>query len=246
MDSVRHTFDVELEKLDGTVLRMGEFVASMLHDAMDALVRQDEALARNVRDRDEVANQLDDEIEQSAMRLLALQQPVASDLRRVASVLKATTDLERVGDYASDIAQCAMRLAGDPYFAPLEDIPEMGRIVEGMIRDALKTYVTRDVVFGKSVRDRDKEVDRIYKRVYSQLLEWMEREPRVVHQASEMMFVARYLERPSASATIPRTSSSASPTRRRVRCARGAPKNGSANTVPRRPNPDLRKRRRNR
>ncbi|MBP8951765.1 MAG: phosphate signaling complex protein PhoU [Armatimonadetes bacterium] len=195
MDSVRHTFDVELEKLDGTVLRMGEFVASMLHDAMDALVRQDEALARNVRDRDEVANQLDDEIEQSAMRLLALQQPVASDLRRVASVLKATTDLERVGDYASDIAQCAMRLAGDPYFAPLEDIPEMGRIVEGMIRDALKTYVTRDVVFGKSVRDRDKEVDRIYKRVYSQLLEWMEREPRVVHQASEMMFVARYLER---------------------------------------------------
>jgi len=195
MTSIRSDFDDQLAKLDDTVLRMGAFVVGMLHDAMDALVRQDEELAREVRRRDKLANQFDDEIEQAAMRLLALQQPVARDLRRVASVLKAVTNLERVGDYASDIARCAIRLVGEPHFAPLEDIPEMARIVEGMIRDALKTYVSRDVVFGKAVRDRDKEVDRIYKRVHGQLLDWMQREPGVVHQASELMFVARYLER---------------------------------------------------
>ncbi len=195
MTSIRSDFDAQLARLDDSVLRMGAFVVAMLHDAMEALVRQDETLAREVRRRDKLANQFDDEIEQTSMRILALQQPVARDLRRVASALKAVTNLERVGDYASDIARCAIRLVDEPHFAPLEDIPEMGRIVEEMIRDALKTYVSRDVVFGKSVRDRDKEVDRIYKRVYGQLLDWMQREPRVVRQASELMFVARYLER---------------------------------------------------
>ncbi len=195
MTSIRSDFDAQLARLDDSVLRMGAFVVAMLHDAMEALLRQDEALAREVRRRDKLANQFDDEIEQTSMRILALQQPVARDLRRVASALKAVTNLERLGDYASDIARCAIRLVDEPYFAPLEDIPEMGRIVEDMIRDALKTYVSRDVVFGKSVRDRDKEVDRIYKRVHAQLLDWMQREPSVVRQATELMFVARYLER---------------------------------------------------
>lgn len=138
---------------------------------------------------------MDEEIEQASIRLLALQSPVASDLRRIASALKVTTDLERVGDYASDIARCAIRLVGEPYFAPLEDIPAMGRIVEGMIQDALKTYANRDVVFGKQVRDRDKQVDEIYRRVHEQILQRMEQEPALVRQATELLFVARYLER---------------------------------------------------
>lgn len=195
VETVRHDFRTQMEHLDDMVLRMGSLVVAMLHDAMDALARQDERLAREVRKRDEVANQLDDEIEQAAMRLLALQQPVAGDLRRIAAALKAVTDLERVGDYATDIARCAIHLVGEPYLAPLEDIPEMGRLVEGMIQDTLRTYVSRDVVFGKQVRDRDKQVDKIYKRVHAQLLEWMEREPRFIRQASELLFVARYLER---------------------------------------------------
>jgi phosphate transport system protein len=195
MDSVRSGFDAQLQALDDSVMRMGAWVVAMLHDALEALVRQDEALAREVRKRDDLANQLDDEIEQAAVCLLALQQPVAGDLRRVTSVLKAVTDLERVGDYASDIARCAIRLAERPYFAPLEDIPEMGRVVEGMIQDTLKTYVSRDVVFGKAIRDRDRDVDKLYKRVHEQLLVWMEREPSVVRQASELMLAARYLER---------------------------------------------------
>jgi phosphate transport system protein len=184
-----------MQRLDENVLRMGSFVVTMLHDAMQALATQDEALAREVRQRDELANQFDDDIEQAAMRLLALQHPVASDLRRIACALKSVTDLERVGDYATDIAHCAIHLAGEPYFAPLEDIPEMGRVVQSMIQDALKTYATRDIVFGKQVRDRDKQVDRLYKRVHAQLLEWMTQEPPVIRQAAELLLAARYLER---------------------------------------------------
>lgn len=195
MTTIRHEFDLKLKELDDSLLRMGAWVVGMLHDAMDSLVRQDEDLAREVRRRDEKANQFDEEIEHAAIAILALQQPVASDLRHVASVLKSITDLERVGDYASDIAKCAVQLTREPYFAPLEDIPEMGRIVEGMIRDTLEVYVSRDVVCGKSVRDRDRQVDALYKRVRDQLLDWMEREPRFVRQATELMLVARYLER---------------------------------------------------
>ena len=184
-----------MRQLDDRVLRMGSFVVAMLHDAMQALATQDETLAREVRRRDELANQLDDEIEQAAMRLLALQHPVAGDLRRIACALKAVTDLERIGDYATDIARCAINLVGEPYFTPLEDIPEMGRVVESMIQDALRTYATRDIVFGKKVRDRDKEVDRLYKTVYAQLLDWMARESRLVPQAAQLLLTARYLER---------------------------------------------------
>lgn len=195
MDTLRRDFDVQLRQLEDLVLRMGSFVVEMLHDAMEALITQNEVLARDVRARDKLANSLDEEIEQASIRLLALQSPVASDLRRIASALKVTTDLERVGDYASDIARCAIRLVGEPYFAPLEDIPAMGRIVESMIQDALKTYANRDVVFGKQVRDRDKQVDEIYRRVHEQILQRMEQEPALVRQASELLFVARYLER---------------------------------------------------
>lgn len=195
METLRYEFDRQMQQLDDSVLRMGSFVVAMLHDAMHALVTQDEALAREVRKRDELANQFDDEIERAAMRLLALQHPVAGDLRRIVAALKIVTDLERLGDYATDIARCAINLVGEPYFSPLEDIPYMGQLVEGMIHDALNTYVSRDVVFGKQVRDRDKEIDRVYKRVHGQILEWMDREPQVIRQASELLFVARYLER---------------------------------------------------
>lgn len=195
MESLRRDFDQQMQQLDDSVLRMGSFVVAMLHDAMAALATQNEPLAREVRRRDQVANDLDDAIEQAAMRLLALQHPVAGDLRRIACALKAVTDLERIGDYATDIARCAIKLVGEPYFAPLEDIPEMGRVVESMIQDALRTYVTRDVVFGKQVRDRDKIVDRLYKTVYGQLLEWMAREPQVIPQAAQLLLTARYLER---------------------------------------------------
>lgn len=195
MDSLRPDFDAQLERLDATVLNMGSLVTGMLHDAMQSLVAQDATLAREVRQRDALANQFDDEIEETSIRLLALQCPVGSDLRRVSSALKVITDLERVGDYATDIAKCALALADQPYVTPLEDIPLMGRLVEQMIHGALKAYSSRDLVFGKQVRDEDKEIDRVYKRVFEDLMGWLEREPRQARQAAQLLLVARYLER---------------------------------------------------
>jgi phosphate transport system protein len=195
LELLRPEFDDELRGLQDRVLRMGAFVETMLRDAMRALVTQDADLARAVRKRDASANEFDAEIETAAIRLLALQHPLAGDLRVVASALKIVTDLERVGDYACDIAKCAVALAGRPLFAPLEDLPRMGEVVEAMIHDALGTFVSRDVVAGKGVRDRDREVDRLYKRVFGQLVEWMAREPTVVPQAVQLLLAARYLER---------------------------------------------------
>ncbi len=195
MATVRGEFSAQLRDLQDRVLQMGECVESMLRDALRALVTQDAVLARDVRQRDALANEFDAGIEAAAIRLLALQQPLAGDLRVVASALKIVTDLERVGDYACDICKCAIVLADAPLFTPLEDIPRMGEVVHGMIRDALGTFVSRDVVVGKQIRDRDREVDKLYKRVFGQLVEWMEREPEVIRQAVELLLVARYLER---------------------------------------------------
>ena len=195
MASLRPDFDAQLQRLDSAVLNMGSLVTGMLHDAMQSLAVQDVGLATQVRERDVLANQFDDEIESASIRLLALQHPVAGDLRRITSALKVVTDLERVGDYAADIAKCTVAVAGQEYFKPLEDIPEMGRLVESMLHDALKVYASRDVVLGKAVRDRDKEVDRVYKRVFGDIIGWMQREPAVVPQAAQLLLVARYLER---------------------------------------------------
>jgi phosphate transport system protein len=195
MDSLRPDFEAQLERLGATVLNMGSLVTGMLHDAMQSLVAQDATLAREVRKRDALANQLDDEIEETSIRLLALQCPVGGDLRRISSALKVITDLERVGDYATDIAKSTLALSDQPFVKPLEDIPLMGRLVEQMIHDALKAWSSRDVVFGKQVRDEDKEIDRVYKRVFEDLMGWLEREPAQARQAAQLLLVARYLER---------------------------------------------------
>jgi phosphate transport system protein len=184
-----------MQRLDAAVLHMGSLVAAMLHDAMASLVSQDVELAAEVRDRDARVNQLDEEIEGASIRLLALQHPVAGDLRRITSALKVITDLERVGDYATDIAKCTIACAGRPYFKPLEDLPEMARVVEGMLSDVVKSWADRDVESGKQVRDRDKMVDRLYQRVLADIIGWMEREPHVVAQGAQLLLVARYLER---------------------------------------------------
>lgn len=195
METLRSHYVAELNALQRDVVHMGRFVASMLHDAICALIDRDPVLAREVRKRDALADQYDDQIERAAIRLIALEQPLAGDLRVVASALKLVTDLERLGDYACDIAKSAIALADVPICAPLEDITRMAEIVEGMIRDALDTFVTRDVAFGKKVRDRDREVDALYKRVFAQLMDWMAGDPKLVRPAAELLLVARYLER---------------------------------------------------
>ena len=166
---VRSAFREELWELRDTVVRMGCFVESMLARAMEALVNQDADLAQEVRRSDDVADGLDLEIEQVAMRLLALQQPLARDLRAIAAALRMGADLERIGDYSKDIAKVTQRLAGRPYFRPLEDIPLMARHAGEMVRLAMRCFVDRDLELAQQVADMDARLDELWEALRLQL-----------------------------------------------------------------------------
>jgi len=192
---IRVAFHAELAELRDTVLRMGTFVESMLERAMQALTAQDRELAEEVHRSDDVPDRLDLEIEQVAIRLLALQQPLARDLRAIAGCLRIAADLERVGDYAKDIAKVAIRLSGEPYFKPLEDLPRMARCAQEMLRLSLRCFVDRDLELARQVAAMDRGVDELWDRLRDELRQSMQRDPHLVPQATELLFVARYLER---------------------------------------------------
>lgn len=195
MTTLRSAFAAEMENLEKQLLRMGSFVEGMLATATQALVEQNDALANEVILRDDIADEMDLNIEHACMRLLALQQPVAKDLRTIGTALKIITDLERIGDYSVDIARMAKRLSGEPYFKPLEDIPRMSRMVQSMVRDALRAFVDRNLDLVRQVCEKDQEVDDLWHALLEELLQRMEQDPKIIRQAVALLLVARYLER---------------------------------------------------
>lgn len=198
---LRTTFTAELENLEKQLLRMSSFVENMLASSMRALVEQDEALADEVILRDDIVDEMDITIEHLCMRLLALQQPLAKDLRTVGTALKIITDLERIGDYAVDIGRLAKSLAHEPYFKALVDIPRMGEVAQALVRDAIRSFIERNLDLVREVCERDAEVDRLWHSLLAELIEHMEREPWIVRQAVALMLAARYLERIADHAT---------------------------------------------
>ena len=191
----RHAFDEELAGLKQDLVKMAAFVESMLDRSVRALVQHDLNVARQVISDDDVADDLDLEIEQHCMRLLALQQPMSRDLRVIGSVLKVIADVERVGDYCVDIARAALTLGETDYFKPLVDIPKMAQIVGDMLRTALQALVREDLDLVQEVVDRDDEVDRMWYGLLEELSQIMEQRPEVVRQAVQLLLVVRYLER---------------------------------------------------
>ncbi|MCS6861038.1 MAG: phosphate signaling complex protein PhoU [Abditibacteriales bacterium] len=198
---MRQSFDEQLRQLHDDVVHMGSFVVEMLDKAMDALVRQDVALAEEVIRMDDTADAMDIAIETSSMRLLALQQPMSRDLRTIATALKVITDLERIGDYAADIAEIVKPLAGEPYFKPLEDIPLLARLATTMIRNAVQAFVDRDIERALQVCRDDDEVDAVYERVFNDIVHGIERNAQIARQGAYLILVARRLERVADHAT---------------------------------------------
>jgi len=194
-NKLRHTFEHQLSELQDDVLRMGSYVAQMLNLAMHALLRQDPNVARHVIEMDDTADEMDLKIEQRCMRLLALQHPMARDLRIIGTALKIITDLERIGDFAVDIAKTARRLALDPYFQPLHDLSRMTNVVEWMVRECIHAYVDHDLDLVRQVIARDDEVDDCYDMMFSELLAKMEANPSIIRQATWLLHVGRFLER---------------------------------------------------
>lgn len=196
MSVTRLTFDHQIKELEQDLLRLGSVVEGMLERAMRALINQDVPLADHVVDEDDVADHLDLSIETKCMHLLALQQPMSKDLRTIGSILKAITDLERIGDFSVDIAKIAKNLADEPFYKPLPDIPRMAELSQAMVRNTLKAFVDRDLAAVHRIcTDDDDAVDYLNHSLFDQLLQQMHDEPRLVVQSAYLILVVRCLER---------------------------------------------------
>ncbi len=195
MRRTRQAFDEQLQELEGRLVEMGRFVASMLEKAVRALTEQDVELAREAIADDDRADEMDLEIEQHCMRLLALQQPMSRDLRTIGTVMKVIADVERIGDYSVDIAKTAIKLADTKYFKPLEDIPRMAEMVRAMLGQAVEALVAHDLELVAQVVDCDDAVDKLWYKVLDDVERVMQERSEVVPQAVALLLVARYLER---------------------------------------------------
>jgi phosphate transport system protein len=193
--SVRESFDRELQVLQKDLLKMGMVAEDMVHKSLQALANRDVALADAVMSMDDEVDRLNLEIESKCLRLIALQQPMAKDLRTIAAAMKIITDVERVGDYAVDIAKEAVKLADRPLFKPLIDIPKMAELVQKMLRESLEGFVTRDLnLIHQMIRDDD-GVDHLFKSLFEELIQFMERDSSLVFQAVHLLMITRCLER---------------------------------------------------
>jgi phosphate transport system protein len=188
-------FDEELMRLKEKVLKIGAMVEEAIKNSVRALVERDSELARSVIARDHQVNALDVEIDEEAIRLVALRQPKASDLRFITTAMKITTDLERMGDLAVNIAERALELNEEAILKPYIDIPRMAEVARGMTRDSLDAFVSRNERLAMDVIMRDDEVDDLKHEVLKELAFFMSQDPSTVSRAMKISFVAQYLER---------------------------------------------------
>lgn len=191
----RESFDEQLGRLQQRLLQFSSFVEAMLERAVRALVEQDVALAQEVINADDTADDMDLDIEQQCMKLLALQQPLSRDLRAISTTMKVIADIERIGDYAVDIARIAIKLSDRDYFKPLVDIPQMAEMVRLMLRRSIEGMVAGDLEVEYQVVVMDDAVDETWRRLYDELIAIMQERPEVVPVAVALLLVARYLER---------------------------------------------------
>ncbi len=197
----RQTYDQELELLRHELLMMGELVSAAIDKAVTSLAKQDITLARQVIDGDDVIDDLEISIEEKCMLLIARQQPLARDLRIISTGMKITTDLERMGDHAFDIANVTLRIAGQPLIKPLVDIPQMAKMSQKMLRDSLEAYTRMDIALAEQVCLNDDAVDDLYQQIFRELLTYMMEDPKNIGQATQLIFVGRFLERIADHAT---------------------------------------------
>lgn len=197
----REGFDRKLLDVKHNVIRMGTFVERVVDMSVTALKEKKLELAERVNIEDNNIDMLDIEIENECMSLLALQQPLAKDLRTIATVLKIITDLERMGDNAVNIAKITLQIGQEPLIKPLVDIPEMSKIVQRMVKLSLDAFINEDINLAEEVAKMDEEVDKYYEKVVNDVLVLISKNSEMVFQGTKMLFVGRYLERIADHAT---------------------------------------------
>src|SRR5205085_3636908 len=191
---VRH-FQEELEALQGRLLEMGGLAEERVRAAVQSLGDRDIAAIDRVLRGDEPINELHVEIDNRCFKLLALHQPMATDLRAIVAAVKINTDLERVGDLAVNIAEAARRYATHPPVKKLIDIPQMGDIAQTMLHDALDSYVRRDTILAHQVLNEDDRLDGLKTQIFRELLGYMLDDPTTVEPALDLILISRHLER---------------------------------------------------
>ena len=200
----KHTvkaFDEDITRLRGLVAEMGGLAELSITEAMDALVGGNEELAANVIARDKRIDQLEGEVDRLAIRVLALRAPMADDLREVIAALKIAGVIERIGDYAKNIAKRVGHIEGRKRFEPLTLLPIMNELASDMVHDVLTAYAARDAVAAAEIVRRDAKVDAIYDSVFRNFVSYMVENPATISSVAQLMFVARNIERIGDQAT---------------------------------------------
>jgi len=194
-------FEEDLDTLKQTLLRMAGKAEAMIRMSVHALVQRELSLADDLPTMEQEVNRLQLEIDDRAFKLLALQQPMAHDLRLIIAAMKISVDLERIGDQAVNIYDNTRVLLEFPLLKPLIDIPKMATIAEEMLRDSLDAFVDNDAVKARNVVTRDDEVDALKEQVFRELLTYMISDPRTIQVGLQLILVARHLERIADHAT---------------------------------------------
>jgi len=197
----RLEFDQGLEEMTKLLVEMGTRVEKALIESMDALKKGDVEKSKKIVGADQELNLMEEKIAEIGAKLIATQQPVAKDLRRILIAFKISSDLERMGDLSVDIAKAVIRLDGQELFKPLIDLPRMAELVAVMIRESLQSYIDENVDLAyKSAKDDD-QVDALYSQIIREMFSFMVENPKMVSQAMLLSFVGRYIERIADHAT---------------------------------------------
>jgi phosphate transport system protein len=197
----RHHFESEMQALKNRLLNMGALVEDRVHRAIQALMERSPPAAEEIARGDQDVNELQIEIDERCLRLFALQQPMASDLRLITAAMKINADLERIGDQAVNIAEQAVRVLAHPPLKPIIDLPRMADIAERMTRESLDAFVRKDADLARSILKRDDEVDEMKDHVFRVLLTYMMADPGTIERALGLILVSRHLERIADHAT---------------------------------------------
>lgn len=193
--AIRKTFDLEIQQLKDEILLLGSMVEQATLDSVEALKKRDMRWSEQIIANDKKINEKRFELENTVMILIATQQPMARDLRMIASILEVISELERMGDYAKGIAVINIRMGEHPLLKPLVDIPRMAQKGADMLHRALTAFVNEDVETAKAIPAEDDEVDMLYEQVYRELMTYVMADARTIERANWLLWAAHNLER---------------------------------------------------
>ena len=194
-DHIVKSFDEDLKRLNNVIAEMGGLAEAQLTRAVESLVRRNTELATQVVQDDKRIDALETEVGQMTVRMLALRQPMAQDLREVVAAIKIASDIERIGDYAKNIAKRAIVLSAHTPLKPVASIPRMSQLALHIIKDVLDAYIEKDAEGARAAWRRDEEVDEMYNSLFREMLTYMMEDPRNIGPCTHLLFIAKNIER---------------------------------------------------